>query len=103
MECLDKNAISIAFYRPEFHNFQTLAWQYLTGTVGTMDTSIQNWSDYAYCHWFLYTDAVNRIVIEVLEVGDYCTDGCAYGNTEVRVWENGDWGKTGVRYVTLQF
>ncbi|KAI1698134.1 astacin (Peptidase family m12A) domain-containing protein [Ditylenchus destructor] len=75
----------------------TLAWQYLTGTVGTMDTSIQNWSDYAYCHWFLYTDAVNRIMIEVLEVGDYCTDGCAYGNTEVRVWENGDWGKTGVR------
>ncbi|KAH7669898.1 metalloprotease 1 precursor [Aphelenchoides avenae] len=72
-------------------------WAELVGSIGSASFNTQYDSDYAWCHWFINTDATNRIEIEVLEVGDVCVVGCHYGNLEVRVWEGADWGKTGRR------
>ncbi|KAL3073214.1 hypothetical protein niasHT_031162 [Heterodera trifolii] len=73
--------------------FATSNWQDINGQIGSdyMDSKI----DYSYCHWQIFPDIGQIILIEVLDVGQVCVVGCLLGNTEIRTAANR--GATGVR------
>ncbi|KAL3095685.1 hypothetical protein niasHT_023360 [Heterodera trifolii] len=73
--------------------FATSNWQYINGQIGShyFDSKI----DYSYCHWQIFPDIGQIILIEVLDVGQVCVVGCTRGNTEIRTAENR--GNTGIR------
>ncbi|KAL3073217.1 hypothetical protein niasHT_031165 [Heterodera trifolii] len=72
--------------------FATSNWQDINGQIGSdyMDSKI----DYSYCHWQIFPDIGQIILIEVLDVGQVCVVGCTKGNTEIRTAANR--GATGV-------
>ncbi|KAL3089363.1 hypothetical protein niasHS_007085 [Heterodera schachtii] len=77
--------------------FASSNWQNLTGQIGSRELSSK--MDYAYCHWQIFPDIGQTILIEVLDVGEVCADRCLWGNTEIRTAANR--GTTGVRLCCL--
>ncbi|KAL3094225.1 hypothetical protein niasHT_023658 [Heterodera trifolii] len=73
--------------------FATPNWQYINGQIGSKN--LDSKTDYSYCHWQIFPDIGQIILIEVLDVGQVCGDGCTWGNTEIRTAENR--GNTGIR------
>ncbi|KAL3098670.1 hypothetical protein niasHS_000457 [Heterodera schachtii] len=66
-------------------------WTEMSEQIGA--TTLDENADFAYCVWEIKSR--KTIYIEVLEVGDVCSDGCKLGNTEIRTSANR--GDTGVR------
>ncbi|KAL3079651.1 hypothetical protein niasHS_013933 [Heterodera schachtii] len=66
-------------------------WTEMSEQTGA--TTLDENADFAYCVWVIKSQ--KTIYIEVLEVGDVCSDGCKLGNTEIRTSANR--GDTGVR------
>ncbi|KAL3120523.1 hypothetical protein niasHT_009348 [Heterodera trifolii] len=66
-------------------------WTEISEQIGA--TTLDENADFAYCVWVIKSQ--KTIYIEVLEVGDVCSDGCRLGNTEIRTSANR--GDTGVR------
>lgn len=90
----------------------TSQWTYLNGTIGIpywkQDPTTGSWTkawpdidarDAAWCDWLIWTDSGRKIVTEVLDVGDRCTNQCNDGFTSVRV--SLDWGNPELRLVNV--
>ena len=52
--------------------------------MGSPNVANADISAYASCHWHIWAPDDYQIAIEVLEVGNVCSEGCFYGNLELK-------------------